>query len=129
MTSYGDAERRVHALRDQINRHNYLYYVLDAPEIPDSEYDRLLRELQTLERQFPELVTRDSPTQRVGATPLAEFGQVRHEVPMLSLDNAFDEQEVRDFERRAHERLGTSTQLAYTAEPKQIGRASCRERV
>jgi len=123
MTSHGDAECRIRALRDQINRHNYLYYVLDAPEIPDSEYDRLLRELQTLERQFPELVTRDSPTQRVGATPLAEFGQVRHEVPMLSLDNAFDEQEVRDFERRAHERLGTSTHLAYTAEPKLDGLA------
>lgn len=123
MTSHGDAERRVRALRDQINRHNYLYYVLDAPEIPDSEYDRLLRELQTLEQQFPELVTRDSPTQRVGATPLAEFGQVRHEVPMLSLDNAFDEQEVRDFERRAHERLGTPAQLEYAAEPKLDGLA------
>ncbi len=123
MTSHGDAERRVRALRDQINRHNYLYYVLDAPEIPDSEYDRLLRELQTLEQQFPELVTRDSPTQRVGATPLAEFGQVRHEVPMLSLDNAFDEQEVRDFERRAHERLGTLAQLEYAAEPKLDGLA------
>ena len=123
MTSHGDAERRVHALRDQANRHNYLYYVLDAPEILDSEYDRLLRELQTLEQQFPELVTRDSPTQRVGATPLAEFGQVRHEVPMLSLDNAFDEQEVRDFERRAHERLGIPAQLEYAAEPKLDGLA------
>ncbi len=123
MTSHGDAAHRVRTLRDQINQHNYLYYVLDAPEIPDSDYDRLLRELQTLERQFPELVTRDSPTQRVGATPLAEFGQVRHEVPMLSLDNAFDEQEVRDFERRAHERLGTPAQLEYAAEPKLDGLA------
>ncbi len=123
MTSHGDAAHRVRTLRDQINQHKYLYYVLDAPEIPDSDYDRLLRELQTLERQFPELVTRDSPTQRVGATPLAEFGQVRHEVPMLSLDNAFDEQEVRDFERRAHERLGTPAQLEYAAEPKLDGLA------
>ncbi|MGA9854178.1 MAG: NAD-dependent DNA ligase LigA [Gammaproteobacteria bacterium] len=123
MTSQSAAERRIHALRDQINHHNYLYYVLDAPEIPDSEYDKLMRELGDMEHQFPQLVTRDSPTQRVGARPLAEFGQVRHEVPMLSLDNAFDEQEVQDFDRRAHERLDTQVQLEYTAEPKLDGLA------
>jgi len=123
MTSQGDAERRINALRDKINRHNYLYYVLDASEIADSDYDRLLRELQALEQQFPELVTRDSPTQRVGATPLAEFGEVRHEAPMLSLDNAFDEQQVRDFDRRVHERLSTKDQLEYAAEPKLDGLA------
>jgi DNA ligase (NAD+) len=117
------AERRIHALRDQINHHNYLYYVQDAPEIPDSEYDKLMRELEELEHQFPKLITRDSPTQRVGATPLAEFGEVRHEVPMLSLDNAFDEQEVQDFVRRIHERLGTQAQLEYMAEPKLDGLA------
>jgi len=123
MTSQSAAERRIHALRDQINHHNFQYYVLDAPEISDSEYDRLMRELKNLEHQSPQLVTRDSPTQRVGATPLAEFGEVRHEVPMLSLDNAFDEQEVLDFDRRVHERLDTHAQLEYTAEPKLDGLA------
>ncbi|HVC29109.1 MAG TPA: NAD-dependent DNA ligase LigA [Gammaproteobacteria bacterium] len=123
MTSQSAAQRRIHALRDQINHHNYLYYVLDAPEIPDSEYDRLMRELEDLEHQFPKLVTRDSPTQRVGATPLAEFGVVRHEVPMLSLENAFDEQEVRGFVRRIHDRLGTHAHLEYMAEPKLDGLA------
>ncbi len=123
MTNLNAAERRIHALRDQINHHNYLYYVLDAPEIPDSEYDKLMRELEDFEHQFPQLVTPDSPTQRVGATPLAEFGEVRHEVPMLSLDNAFDEQGVRDFVRRIHDRLGTQAQLEYMAEPKLDGLA------
>ncbi len=123
MTSSRTAERRIYALRDQINHHNYLYYVMDAPEIPDSEYDKLMRELEELEHKYPELVTRDSPTQRIGATPLAEFGEVRHEVPMLSLDNAFDEDEVLDFDRRVHERLGTNAQLDYTAEPKLDGLA------
>lgn len=123
MTSQSAAVRRIHALRDQINHHNFQYYVLDMPEIPDGEYDRLMRELEDLEHQFPQLVTHDSPTQRVGATPLAEFGEVRHESPMLSLDNAFDEQEVRDFERRVHERLETHAQLEYTAEPKLDGLA------
>ena len=82
-----------------------------------------MRELEDLEHQFPQLVSRDSPTQRVGAKPLAEFGEVRHEVPMLSLDNAFDEQEVQDFVRRIHERLGTHAQLEYMAEPKLDGLA------
>ncbi|HVA54604.1 MAG TPA: NAD-dependent DNA ligase LigA [Gammaproteobacteria bacterium] len=123
MTNQSATERRIYALRDQINHHNYLYYVLDAPEIPDSEYDGLMRELAALEHQFPQLVTRDSPTQRVGAMPLAEFGEVRHKVPMLSLDNAFDEQEAWDFDRRVHERLGTHVQLEYTAEPKLDGLA------
>ncbi len=84
-------KQRIEELRDEINHHNYLYYVLDAPEIPDSEYDRLLRELQALEAEHPELITPDSPTQRVGAEPGKAFGSVRHTMPMLSLDNAFDE--------------------------------------
>ncbi|MDE2346733.1 MAG: NAD-dependent DNA ligase LigA [Gammaproteobacteria bacterium] len=117
------AERRIQSLRQQINHHNYLYYVLDSPEIPDSEFDRLMRELEQLEQQFPQLITPDSPTQRVGATPLTEFGEVRHEVPMLSLDNAFDEHEVQEFDRRLHERLDTSAQIEYTAEPKLDGLA------
>jgi DNA ligase (NAD+) len=113
---------RVKQLRDEISRHNYHYYVLDAPVIPDAEYDRLLRELQQLEQQYPSLISPDSPTQRVGAEPLKSFGQVEHAVPMLSLDNAFNEQELRDFDRRLCERLELD-QLDYTAEPKLDGLA------
>ncbi len=114
--------RRAAQLRDQIRYHNYRYYVLDDPEIPDAEYDRLLRELQALEAEHPELISPDSPTQRVGAKPLAAFGEVRHEVPMLSLDNAFDDQELADFDRRVRERLGIES-VSYTAEPKLDGLA------
>ncbi len=123
MTNRRDAERRIHALRDAINHHNYRYYALDDPEVPDSEYDRLLQELRALEREFPGLVTPDSPTQRVGAAPLREFGQVRHEVPMLSLDNAFSEEEVRAFDRRVRERLEENGEIEYMAEPKLDGLA------
>lgn len=115
-------EQRIEELRTQINHHNYLYYVLDRPEIPDAEYDRLLRELQELESRHPELITPDSPTQRVGAEPAKEFAPVRHEIPMLSLANAFDEQEMEGFDRRARERLGVDA-ITYTAEPKLDGLA------
>ncbi len=114
--------QRVEQLREQIRFHNYRYYVLDDPLIPDAEYDRLLRELQELEAEHPELVTDDSPTQRVGATPLSEFGEVRHALPMLSLDNAFDDEELADFDRRARERLKVDA-IEYTAEPKLDGLA------
>ncbi|KPK39394.1 MAG: aromatic ring-opening dioxygenase LigA [Gammaproteobacteria bacterium SG8_47] len=114
--------KRVDKLRAEINRHNYLYYVLDAPEIPDAEYDRLLRELEELERAHPELVVPDSPTQRVGAAPLKAFGGVRHDIPMLSLSNAFSEEEVADFDRRAREKLGIDV-IEYVAEPKLDGLA------
>ncbi|MEJ2451559.1 MAG: NAD-dependent DNA ligase LigA [Gammaproteobacteria bacterium] len=114
--------QRAARLREDINHHNYLYYVLDAPEIPDSEYDRLLRELQSLEQAHPELIVPESPTQRVGATPLSEFAEVKHRVPMLSLNNAFDEDEVQGFDRRARERLQVE-QISYTAEPKLDGLA------
>lgn len=113
---------RAAELREQINRHNYLYYVLDAPEIPDAEYDRLFRELQELELRYPALVIPDSPTQRVGAEPVKAFGQVRHELPMLSLANAFEDQEVFDFDRRVRERLGVE-RVEYSAEPKLDGLA------
>ncbi|MGD2074147.1 MAG: NAD-dependent DNA ligase LigA [Gammaproteobacteria bacterium] len=113
-------EQRVEQLREQIHYHNYRYYVLDDPEIPDAEYDRLLRELQALEQQHPELITPDSPTQRVGAQPLGAFGEVRHELPMLSLDNAFSDEELSEFDRRVRERLG-ETVVDYTAEPKLDG--------
>jgi DNA ligase (NAD+) len=109
-------------LRERIDYHNYRYYVLDDPEVPDAEYDRLLRELQALEAQWPGLVDPESPTQRVGAQPSEEFGEVRHRVAMLSLANAFDEQEVRDFDRRVRERLGVEA-VRYAAEPKLDGLA------
>ncbi|MDX1811773.1 MAG: NAD-dependent DNA ligase LigA, partial [Gammaproteobacteria bacterium] len=114
--------KRIQALREEIREHNYLYYVLDAPEIPDAEYDRLLRELETLEAENPELVTADSPTQRVGAEPLAAFQQVQHVVPMLSLNNAFSDEEIGDFTRRIREHLDID-QIEFVAEPKLDGLA------
>lgn len=113
---------RAAKLREQINYHNYRYYVLDDPEIPDAEYDRLFRKLQELESQYPELVTADSPTQRVGAKPLSSFGEVRHAVPMLSLGNAFSDEEVEAFAKRITDRLET-TNIQFVAEPKLDGLA------
>lgn len=119
------AKQRAEELRDQIRHHNYLYHVLDAPEIPDVEYDRLVRELEALESEYPTLVTPDSPTQRVGAEPIGAFGVVEHKLPMLSLDNAFAEQEVRDFYRRVLDRLDLESDenIAFAAEPKIDGAA------
>ncbi len=105
-----------------IERHNRLYYVEDAPEVTDAEYDALFRELQELEAGHPELRTPDSPTQRVGAAPLAEFGEVRHRTPMLSIGNAFDEEEVRAFDKRVRENLGVE-EVEYAVEPKFDGLA------
>lgn len=109
--------KRAAELRQQIDYHNYRYYVLDSPVIADAEYDRLLRELQELEAQHPDLITPDSPTQRIGAKPSAAFGEVSHRVPMTSMDNAFDETEVRDWDRRVRQGLNAQT-VTYTAEPK-----------
>ena len=117
-----NAKQKIDKLRESINYHNYRYYVLDDPEITDSEYDRLLRELESLEVEHPELITPDSPTQRVGATPLSAFAEVKHSVPMLSLGNAFSEQEVEDFDRRARETLDV-TSIEYAVEPKLDGLA------
>lgn len=118
------ARRRAAKLREQIEFHNRRYYQLDAPLIADAEYDRLLRELQELESRFPELAAADSPTRRVGAPPLAAFAEVPHRVPMLSLDNAFSEEEVAAFDRRVRERLGVAAgEVAYVAEPKLDGLA------
>jgi DNA ligase (NAD+) len=122
MSTPADTRTRVADLRRQIEQHNYRYYVLDDPEVSDAEYDRLLRELQDIEARFPELVTPDSPTQRVGATPVSEFGEVVHRLPMLSLENAFSEEEVSDFDRRVRERLGVDS-VDYVAEPKLDGLA------
>ncbi|MGQ0658176.1 MAG: NAD-dependent DNA ligase LigA [Chromatiales bacterium] len=118
MPSRRAAARRVEELRRILNEHNYRYHVLDQPSVPDAEYDRLLRELEGLEASHPELVTPDSPTRRIGATPAAAFGAVRHGVPMLSMDNAFSEQEVLDWERRVRHALGCDGDVGYTAEPK-----------
>jgi DNA ligase (NAD+) len=116
--------QRVKELREQINHHNYLYYVLDSPEIPDAEYDRLFDELSELEEKYPQLVTVDSPTQRVGATPLEEFKTVRHSLPMLSLNKATSEAEFLDFHRRVLELSGADEkQIRYTVEPKFDGLA------
>ena len=116
-----EARRRIEELRELIRYHNYRYYVLDSPEISDAEYDRLFRELQELEEKFPEFVTPDSPTQRVGAQPAEEFGTVPHTIPMLSLDNAMDEEEVREFDERVKKFLGTDEDIEYVAEPKLDG--------
>lgn len=110
-------------LRQQINYHNYQYYVLDEPEIPDSEYDRLMLELQQLEADYPALITQDSPTQRVGAQPLKSFAEVVHEVPMLSLGNAFSEEDMLDFAARIKKQLGNAESISYAAEPKLDGLA------
>ena len=113
---------RARQLRAEIEKHNRLYHADDAPQISDAEYDQLFRELVELEQAHPELVTPDSPTQRVGSAPLPEFAEVRHRAPMLSLGNAFDEEEVRAFDRRVREALGVDTVL-YAAEPKFDGLA------
>jgi DNA ligase (NAD+) len=114
------ARQRARVLHEELHEHNYRYYVLDDPVITDAEYDRLLRELQQLEAKHPQLVTPDSPTQRVGAAPLKAFGQVRHELRMLSLDNAFDDDELADFDRRVRARLDADD-VEYAAEPKLDG--------
>ena len=117
--SVRDRARTLHA---ELHEHNYRYYSRDDPLIPDAEYDQLLRELQSIEAEYPELVTADSPTQRVGAAPLKAFGEVRHEMRMLSLDNAFSDEELMDFDRRVRERLETDS-VEYAAEPKLDGLA------
>ena len=119
-----DAVRRqVARLRADIDRHNYRYYVLDDPAISDAEYDRLLNELRQLEAEHPELVVSDSPTQRVGGAPAAAFAPVRHQVPMLSLDNAFDREDIVAFDRRVRDRLETEREIDYACEPKLDGLA------
>ncbi len=122
MSASKTAHRRARELHQQLHEHNYRYYTKDDPLISDAEYDQLLRELQSLESQYPELITPDSPTRRVGAAPLKGFGEVRHEVRMLSLDNSFTDAELADFDRRVRERLGED-EVEYAAEPKLDGLA------
>ncbi|MGB1581917.1 MAG: NAD-dependent DNA ligase LigA, partial [Nevskiales bacterium] len=120
------AASRIQSLRKELDEHNYRYYVLDNPQIPDADYDRLFRELQSLESENPQLITADSPTQRVGAEPSAAFDSVEHSVPMLSLSNCFDEQELQDFDRRVRKGLElqeAEPAISYVAEPKLDGTA------
>lgn len=133
MTDTQAAAERIAQLRTELDTHNYRYYVLDEPSIPDAEYDRLFRELQALEAEYPQLLTPDSPTQRVSGTPASAFGEVRHEIPMLSLGNAFEEQDLLDFDRRVREGLadllpggdllGGGAEVEYSCEPKLDGLA------
>ena len=116
-------EQQLTELRTTLRHHEYLYHVLDNPEIPDAEYDRLMRELRALEEAHPEFITPDSPTQRVGAAPLSEFTQVRHEVPMLSLDNVFDETSYLAFNKRVQDRLKSTDDLTFCCELKLDGLA------
>ena len=112
--------RQIEALRETIRHHEHLYYVLDAPELPDAEFDRLMQELKRLEAAHPESITPDSPTQRVGGKPAEGFPKVEHSRPMLSLDNAYNEQELRDWERRVRELAGTA-EIEYVCELKLDG--------
>ena len=118
-----DVSKQAERLRNQIRQANYAYYALDAPELSDAQYDRLFRNLQQLETEYPALVTDDSPTQRVGSVPLPEFATVRHDTPMLSLNNAFDEEEIIAFDRRVRETLEDETEIEYAVEPKFDGLA------
>ena len=118
MSTLTDAVReRAAALREQINDYNFQYYVDDAPTVPDSEYDRLMEELKAIEKAHPELMTPSSPTQKVGGAPLQAFEQVTHEVPMLSLDNAFYEASLLAFEKRIGDRLKETSPLQFSCEP------------
>jgi DNA ligase (NAD+) len=119
--SKAQAAAEIEELRRTVGHHDYRYYVLDSPEISDVQYDRMLARLMELEERFPELVTPESPTQRVGAPPLEVFREVRHSVPMLSLSNAFGEQEIRDFDTRVRKLLGAAEEPQYVAEPKLDG--------
>ena len=116
-------KKTIERLRETLRYHANQYYVLDDPEIPDAEYDRLYRSLLDLETETPALITADSPTQRVGSKPLAAFEQIQHQMPMLSLDNVFNEDDLQAFYQRLQDRLKTSDDIALTAEPKLDGLA------
>ena len=116
-------QKQIDNLRKQLNDHNYQYYVLDDPHVSDSEYDQLFRDLQTLETDYPDLATEDSPTRRVGAEPLSAFGSTTHRMPMLSLANAMEEAELHAFDERTKKGLDTENNIEYMAEPKLDGLA------
>jgi DNA ligase (NAD+) len=126
MTASAATRKKIESLREEIRYHNYRYHTLDDIEIPDAEFDRLMRELQALEKEYPELVTMDSPTQRVGAEPSSALKAVKHRLPMLSLENVFSEEELREFHQRVAEKLefeDGAPDLLYSAEPKLDGAA------
>lgn len=116
-------EQQLQQLRQKLEQYSYQYYVLDQPTVPDAEYDRLFQQLQQIEAAHPELITSSSPTQRVGAKPLAKFSQVQHQIPMLSLDNAFDDDSFLAFTKRIADSLDSSTEFIFCAEPKLDGLA------
>lgn len=118
-----DVQTQIDTLRQQLNYHSNQYYVHDAPRIPDADYDELFRQLQQLEQAYPEFVTADSPTQRVGAKPLDKFGQITHQIPMLSLDNAFEDADLYAFCQRMADRLDQQAEFSFCAEPKLDGLA------
>jgi DNA ligase (NAD+) len=120
MPALRDVEKKIEALREKIRHHEHLYYVLDRPELSDADFDQLMQQLKDLEREYPSLVTPDSPTQRVGGKPREGFVKVPHSSPMLSLDNTYNEDELRDWERRVHEVTGRSD-VAYVCELKLDG--------
>ncbi|TQT98229.1 NAD-dependent DNA ligase LigA, partial [Xanthomonas perforans] len=122
MTASPDPAQRIDALRRRIEDANYRYHVLDEPQMADADYDKLMRELEALERAHPELASADSPTQRVGHLAASRFAEVRHALPMLSLGNAFSDEEVTEFVRRISERLEVKQPL-FSAEPKLDGLA------
>jgi DNA ligase (NAD+) len=113
--------KKIAQLKKKINEHNYRYHILDEPLISDAAYDKLFRELEDLEKQHPQLISNDSPTQRIGSTPLTSFQQVQHAIPMLSLENAFSEKEVFAFNKRIQERLHTEKDIEFACEPKLDG--------
>ena len=117
------AKNKIAKLKSTLEEYNYRYYVLDDPSVPDSEYDRLMRELIKLEKEFPQLITKDSPTQRVSGTPLSEFKKVIHKIPMLSLNDVFSLEELEDFGKRVHQRLEISKPIQFSGEPKLDGLA------
>src|SRR5579875_1518435 len=119
--SQATVEQKIEALREKIRHHDYLYYVQDSPEITDAEYDQLMRELKALEKEHPELVTPDSPTQRVGGKPKEGFAKVEHSRPMLSLDNVNSEEELRDWDRRVRQLAGPKEEISYVCEYKLDG--------
>ncbi len=117
-----EARQQLATLREELNQNNYEYHVLDNPTVPDAEYDLKMRKLKEIEAEYPELITADSPSQRVGGEPLDSFKKVTHRVPMLSLGNVFNEEDIKDFDRRVREGLGTD-HVTYVCELKIDGLA------
>jgi len=125
MTSFAEAKEQVESLKEELRQYNYQYYVLDAPTVPDAHYDELFQTLIALEKLFPELLTKDSPTQRVGGQALTSFSQIQHKIPMLSLDNVFDEDSLKAFDKRIKDRINLDSKalIKYSCEPKLDGLA------